>query len=137
MPLDDLSPLATKLLRENNPSHRVSTQIRSVRVHLASIIAGRDIDQLLVHEPNDLHVIGCSNELHTTKRPIGNETCTTAGLGTPRYHFSFDISNSAVGLNRSPQAKVVDTVDEGRLAPGVLVLGGRITDVVTGLLSTD
>lgn len=54
-----------------------------MRVKLSASVVGSHVQLGLVKERNDLEVGGGLEELDTGDGTLGNETSTTAGLGTP------------------------------------------------------
>jgi len=103
MPLNDLGPASIvrsrrsssvcELLREDQPSKRVSSLICTVGIHLAAIVARLDVDLRLVDEAYNLDVRLGARELNTFESARWDETSASARLGTPSYHLAFDISD--------------------------------------------
>jgi hypothetical protein len=108
-----------------------------VRVHLSSIVFSLNVNHGLVDETNDLSVGRSPHELDTLESITGDETSATARLGTPCHHLAFSAANVGFRLVRSPETEVIDAVDEGGLAQGLLVLSSGVAQVVTVLETTD
>ena len=69
-----------------------------------------------------LDVVWRPHKLHTRERSLGDQARSMATLCAPRNGFTFGIANQAIGVRRPPQAKVVDAVDNRRLAERRLTL---------------
>jgi len=78
-PLNDLNERTVPNVREHDTTHRVATEISTVRVHFTSVVTGEHVNLGLVDETNDLDVIGSSQILHTSNGSSRNETCTMTG----------------------------------------------------------
>jgi len=141
MPFNDLFEGVVIALAESGrveqAAERVSTEVGSVRVKFASGIISGQVDLGLVNETNDLDVIRSPHELNTQESTRGNNTGTISGLGTPRHLELFGVTDSRWSTGRRPQTEVIDGIQVRSLAHGLLVLGSRVTFIVTGLRTTD
>ena len=108
-----------------------------MRVHFTSVIILIDVNLLLVDETNDLDVLVRLHELDTCESAWRNHTCTPAALGAPSYSFTLSVTDHGVGLWGSPEAEVIERVEEGSLTFRVLALGASVANVVTELSTTD
>jgi hypothetical protein len=84
-----------------------------------------------------LDVIRRPHELNTLEGTSGNDTSSVLGVGAPSDLLSLSVGNQRVWLRGSPEAEVVDRVEERRLTERFGTRGGRVTLVVTELSSTE
>jgi len=77
-----------------------------VRIHLTTKVTVHHVNLGLVHETDGLDIIGCPQELNTSKCPFGDEAGTVAGFCAPCNHLAFDFTDGLPWLARSPEAKV-------------------------------
>ncbi len=84
----------------------VAYQIRAVWIEFSSGVAALDVNEALVNEADDLHVVGRAHELNTFEGSCGDETCAAARLRAPGNFLSFSIRNCGVGLYGRPQTEV-------------------------------
>lgn len=115
----------------------VPTQVSAVRVELSSVVISSHVDLDLVEVTSDLDVSAGLQELDTLESTLGDETSAVAGLGAPGNLLLLRVTNGGVGQRRSPKTEIVDVVDHGSLAHGILVFGGGVADVVADLRTTD
>lgn len=66
----------------------------------------RNVDLSLVHEANDLNVVGRAGKLHAFQGVRGNQTSSVTGLCTPRNQLSLVISDGTVGVDGTPDAEI-------------------------------
>jgi len=123
-------------IREQQRPQRVASLIGAMRVEFSARVCGIEVDEGLVDVASDLDVVWGLDKLDTSDGTSWDQTSSVAGLGAPGDTFTFDVTNERVGVLGSPQAKVVNAVDDGGLALGRLVFGRRVTDVVSGLGTT-
>jgi hypothetical protein len=123
----------TPCVREHDASHGVTTEISTMGVHLTTVVIRQHEELSLVHEANDLDVVGGPQELDTSQSASGNETSTVARFAAPGDHLAFDFTNGLPWLARGPETKIIQTIEKSGLAQGILVLGRRITNVVASL----
>lgn len=116
---------------------RVATQVGTVGVKLSSVVAGRHIELSLVNEASKLDIHAGLEDLYTLQDTRWDETGSPTTLNTPCDLLLFRISDSGVCVRRSPKTEVIDMVDHQRLTHGLLVLSGGVTNVVTGLGTTN
>lgn len=81
-------------------------QISAMRVHLASRITSNHVYLGLVHEADDLNVVGRLRELDTRNGTLRHDPGTMPGLRAPGDHLSFNFANGSAGLWRSPEAEI-------------------------------
>lgn len=112
---------------------RVTAQIGTVRVQLASVIISSNVDLGLVNKTGNLDVVGGLDELYALESTGGDETSTVSWLCAPGNFLTFGVTDGGVGLWGSPEAKVVYVVHERSLTQGILVLGCGVANIVTGL----
>lgn len=131
-------------------------KISTVGVKLASVVGSLDVQHGLVDEGENLQVRGGTQELDTLDGALGDQASTVAWLGAPGDLLSFSIGDRLIGLGRSPNTPIllyvsektlrderggggrtVNVVHECCLAKRVLVLSGRVTEVVTQLGATE
>lgn len=142
VPLDDLgvlvlvSPAGWECIGEDEATKGVATLISAVGIHLTSGVVRLDVDQGLVDMPSDLDIVGGLHELNAGEGASGDDTGATTGLSAPGDGLALGVADDGVGLGSTPQAKVVDGVDHGRLALGLLVFSGGTTLVETELRAT-
>jgi len=80
-----------------------------MRVHLTTKVTCDHVDLSLVHEANQLDVVGSLEELETSQGSLGNETSSMARLGAPCNHFAFNFADGLAGFRRSPEAEIYRT----------------------------
>jgi hypothetical protein len=140
VPFDGLdvvgSTSGAKGLGEEEGTERVSSLISTVGVEFSSRIIGSEVNVLLGDITSDLDVVGGLDELDTRQGTSGDDTSTIAGLCAPSDGFTLSVSNKAVGFWGTPQAKVIDAVDDGGLAERGWALGSAVAQVVPGLDSS-
>jgi hypothetical protein len=112
-------------------------EVSTVGVHFASKVVRLNINLALVNETDDLGIGRGPHELNTLKGITRDQTSATTGLGAPCNHLAFSVGDDRIRLARCPKTEVIDAVDEGSLAEGLLVLGGGVTNVVAMLETTD
>lgn len=88
--------------RKENTTH----SILSSRVEFTSVVTVRNVQQVLVNEPDNLDVSRALNDLNTLQSAIRNETSTMAFLGTPGNFDTLRVTNCGVGSRRSEETKV-------------------------------
>ena len=108
-----------------------------MRVELASIVTGRDVDLGEVTLARDLDVVRGLHKVDTGEGAIGNKTRPATALRAPRDLLTLGVTDGGAGLGGSPNTPVVEVVDKGSLAEGVDALGGGVAKVVTLLGTTD
>jgi hypothetical protein len=138
-PINDLlvrvivTPVAGERVGVHETAKRVTAQISTVGIQLASVVISRDVYLSLVNETGDLDVVGGLDELYTLKSTGGDETSTVSRLCTPGNFLTFGVTNGGVGLWGCPEAKVVYVVHERSLTHGALILSCRVANIVTDL----
>lgn len=75
-------------------------------IELTAEITLLDVDLGLVHEADDLDVVGGTHELHALESTFGDKTRATAGLGAPCDLLALGVSDQRVLLWGCPQAEV-------------------------------
>ena len=83
----------------------VALGVRAVRVELASIVAGRDVDLGEVTLARDLDVVWGFHEVNTRQCAVGNKTRPATALRAPRDLLALGVADGA-HLRRSPEAEV-------------------------------
>lgn len=121
---------------EEETTEGVTTLIGTVGIEFSSRIISSDIDILLGDPSSDLDVVGGLDELDTGQRAGGDDTSTIAGLCAPSDVFTLGVTNGAVWVWWTPEAEVVNSVDDTSLAHGGRALGGAVADVVSDLGTT-
>jgi len=86
----------------DKPTHRVSSEIGAMWVHLATKVARVKVDLGLVDESDDLDVGGGFYELNALESASGDETGASAGFGAPSDHFAFLVCDELVRVGRCP-----------------------------------
>jgi len=138
VPFDHLCvTVSTKSVRVEEATHWVTTEISTVGIHLTSPVIPLQVDLGLVNEANDLGVVGCAHVLNALESIVGDETSAVTRLGAPSDHFPLSVGDSRVGCGWGPKAEIINGVEEGCLAVGLLVLGGGVANVVAKLGATD
>ena len=84
---------------------RVALGVRAVRVELASIVAGRDVDLGEVTLARDLDVVRGLHEVDARKGAVGNKTRPATALRAPRDLLALGVTDST-HLRRGPEAEV-------------------------------
>jgi hypothetical protein len=79
-PFHDLNVRTAECVGEHDASHRVTTEISTMGVHLATIVTSHHVNLGLVHEAHGLDIIGRLQELDTSKCAGGDEASTVSGL---------------------------------------------------------
>jgi len=140
VPLDDL-PIGLLVGRKTGGVYKttkgVTTEISTVGVELSSSIVGQDVDLGLVDDTDNLLIVRSLHILDTFKGARGDETRAMTWLGAPSDFFSLRAADIAESIRGRPKTEVVDRVEDGGLAEGLLVFGRRVAPVVTGLRATD
>jgi hypothetical protein len=142
VPFDDLGVLVLvstagrEGVGEEKTTKRVTTLVGAVRVHLTSRVVRFDVDLLLVNQTRDLDIVGGLHELNALESTGGDDTSTTARLCAPSNGLSLGITDNRVRFGSTPQAKVINGVDDGGLTFGLLVFSGRAALVDTELRAT-
>ena len=93
-------------IRVDETAERVSSEIGTVGVHLASRVIGLEVHLRLVNKTNDLDVVGSLHELNALERAAGDKTGSVARFGTPCDGLVFGLTNSGGTLRRSPETEV-------------------------------
>jgi hypothetical protein len=137
VPLDDLSGVAVESIGEEETTHRVTTEISTVGVHLSSPVTLENVDLGLVDEADSLDVGLGLDPLNTGQGVGGNETRAVSGLGAPSDHDTLDVTDFLAVVRGTPDTEVIDTVKVGSLAVGGLGEGGFVANVETVLDTTD
>lgn len=81
-------------------------KVGAVGVEFTPEVIFGNVDLGLVHEPNNLNVVGRAGELHAFQGVRRNQTSSVAGLCAPGNQLSLMVSNRAVGVDRSPDAEI-------------------------------
>jgi len=121
---------------EEEGTERVTTLVSTVRVEFSSTIISLDVDEFLVDVTSDLDVVGSLHELETSDGASWDQTGTVAWFGAPSDTFTFNVADELVWFLGSPQAEVINAVNDGSLAAGLLVLSGGVANIVSGLGTT-
>ena len=110
VPLDHLLiivlVITTPSIREEETSKGVSSEIGTMRVHLASRIIGSEVDEGLVDKTDDLDVVGGPHELNALESATGDEASSMTGLGAPRDSFVFSLANGGRTIWWTPDAEI-------------------------------
>jgi len=108
-PLDHLnvSTTATERVGEHDTSHRVTTEISTVGVHLTTVVIRRHVEFGLVDEAHGLDVVRGLQELDTSQGASGNETGTVARLAAPGNHLAFDFTDGLSWSAGGPKTEVI------------------------------
>lgn len=122
--------------RVHEGTERVSSLISSVRVFLTSSVIGLEVEGSLLDEPNGLDVSRCTGNLKSSDGSSRDQSGSELLGCTVGYHLPFNVPNDGVRFGSTPQAELLDGVDESGLTHGILVLGCCIALVVTLLSST-
>jgi hypothetical protein len=85
-----------------------------VRVEFPSIIFGVEVDQDLVDETGKLDIFGGNEHLDTSKGTRRDEAGAVV-LSTPGNLVGLGVTNGGVWLRRSPDAEIINVVDNGCL----------------------
>jgi hypothetical protein len=140
VPFDGLDVLGasggTERLGEQEGTERVTTLISTVGIELSSGITSGNVDEGLVDVASDLNVVGCLQELDTSESALGDDTSTVAWLRAPCDTLTLDVTDEGVWLGGTPEAEVINAVDNGGLAQRGGTFGGAVADVVAGLGTT-
>jgi len=137
VPFDNLKIGAVERLGEHDAAHRVSSQIRTVRIHLASCVAMDHIDHGLIHEPNDLEIIRSLGKLHSGDGARRNDTSSVARLCAPCDHLALYFSDCVSGFRGGPETEVIERVEQGGLTERLWALCCRIADIIPKLGAPD
>jgi len=136
VPFNGLDNVAVERVGEDETTQGVTALIGTMGVHLTSRVIRGDVDKGLLNETNNLDVIRGLHKLNTSQGTLGDDTGAMRVLGAPGNCLALDDTNLLVGLLRTPEAEVIDTVDEGGLAERIWASSGRVADVVTLLCAT-
>ena len=71
-------------------------KVGAMWIHLATIIAGSNVDLCLVDKTNDLNVIRGFQELNTSYGTSGDDASSMTRLAAPRYHFALGFAYSLI-----------------------------------------
>jgi hypothetical protein len=140
VPLDDLLKIALAGgpgVGEQETAEGVTTEVGAMGVELPSIVIGRDVNEGLVDETDDLDVVWGLHELNTLEGTSGDFTSAVTGLGAPGNFPMFRLTDGLGTIGRCPETEVLNRVNDGSLAEGFLVLGRRVASVVTSLIATN
>lgn len=136
VPFNGLLELTGEGVREEEGTEGVTTLIGTVGVEFTSRVVSSEINVLLGDVASDLDVVGGLDELDTSQGTSGDDTGTIVWLGAPGNGFTLSVTNSAVGSWGTPEAEVVNRVDDGGLAHRGGTNGGAVAQIVTLLGST-
>jgi len=136
VPFDGLDEVTGEGLGEQEGTEGVTTLISTVRVELSSRVGGVEVDELLVDEASDLDIVGGLHELQTGDGTLGDDTSTIAGLCAPGNVFTFGVTDERVWLRGTPEAEIINAVDDGGLAQRSWSFGGAVAQVVSSLGTT-
>lgn len=136
VPFNGLLELTGESIREEEGTEWVTTLIGTVGVEFTSRVVSSEINVLLGDVTSDLDVVGCLYELDTGEGTSGDDTGAIVGLCAPSDGFTLSVTDGAVGGWWTPEAKVVNRVDDGGLAERVWSASGGVAQVVTVLGST-
>lgn len=92
-----------------------TVSVRAVRVELAALVAGGDVDLREVADAGDLDVVGGLDEVGAGEGAVGGDAGAVAGLDAPGDLDALRVANDRVGawLGRGKDAEVVYGVDCG------------------------
>lgn len=116
---------------ENEGTDGVSSAIRTVGIEFSSGIIGSEVNEGLVDVSGDLDVIWRLDELNASECALGNGTSAMGRFCAPGDALSLHVTNQTVRSSGAPETEIIETVDDSRLAHGVLVLGGGVANVVS------
>jgi len=116
VPFDGLLVTITPGVGEQEGTERVTTLIGTVRVEFTSRVISSDVDELLLDEAGDLDVVGSLHELETSDGTLGDDTGTIARLCAPSDTLTLDVTDEGVWFRGTPEAEVINAVDDGSLA---------------------
>jgi len=122
VPFDDLlegvvvAVVAGEAVRVDQASKRVTTQVGTMGIQFTTRVTVFDVNESLLDEADDLHIIGRPHELDTGEGALGYEPGTATRLGAPGNFLAFSIGDEGVGFARRPEAEVVEAIQERRLA---------------------
>jgi hypothetical protein len=136
VPFDGLLEVASPGVGEEEGTKGVSSLIGTVGVEFSSRVVRGNVNETLVDETSDLDVVGGLQELDTGQSTSGDDTSTIAGLCAPGDGFTLGVTDEAVWSRRTPEAEVVNAVDDGSLAERGWALGSAVAQVVASLGST-
>lgn len=103
----------------------------TVVVLLATIVIGLKVEGRLVDVANDLDVVWRSDELDTLECARRDHPRSVCGGGAVRNELFLLVCDGSVRVGRSPDAEVVDGIDECSLAPRVRSESGGVAKVVS------
>jgi len=133
VPFDGLNKVTGPGVGEEKGAERVTTLIGTVGVEFSSGISWVDVDKLLIDKASDLNVIRSLHELNTSDRTLRDDTGTVAWLCAPSDVFTFGVADEGVGFAGTPEAEIINAVDDSGLAQRVWALGSAIAQIVTSL----
>jgi len=136
VPFDGLLVTITPGVGEQEGTERVTTLIGTVRVEFTSRVISSDVDELLLDEAGDLDVVGSLHELETSDGTLGDDTGTIARLCAPSDTLTLDVTDEGVWFRGTPEAEVINAVDDGSLAERGRAFGSAVAHVVASLSTT-
>jgi hypothetical protein len=136
VPFDGLGVAVTPGVGEEESTERVTTLIGTVRVEFTSRVISGDVDELLLDEAGDLDVVGGLHELETSDGTLGDDTGTIARLCAPSDTLTLDVTDEGVWFRGTPEAEVINAVDDGSLAERGRAFGSAVAQVVASLGTT-
>ena len=81
-------------------------------------------------QADDLHVVGGTHELYSLQGTGRDQPRSVAGLGAIRNGLALDVTDDTVRVWWSPDAEVLDGVDDHGLAVRLWSFRGRVAFVV-------
>jgi hypothetical protein len=136
VPFDGLDEVTSEGLGEEEGTEGVTTLISTVRVEFTSRVIRGNVDELLLDETGDLDVVGGLHELETSDGTLGDDTGTITRLCAPSDTLTLDVTDEGVWLRGTPEAEVINAVDDGGLAERGRAFGSAVAQVVASLSTT-
>lgn len=136
VPFNSLNELSSECVGEEETAEGVTTLVGTVGVQLSSGVIGLDVDEVLGDATSDLNVVGRLHELNAGDGTLGDDTGTIAWLCAPSNALTLDVTDERILFRRTPEAEVIDAVDDGGLAQRGWSLSGAVAQVVTVLGTT-
>lgn len=101
----------TGTVRVADASQGVTLKVGSVWVKFTTGVGGTQADPGVVNKADYLDVSRSFGPLQTGNGASRDETSSVVWLGAVRDDFSFNVPNSAIGVRRAPQTKVVRPIE--------------------------
>jgi len=123
----------TESSRINQTTHRISVQILSTAIKFTTKVLCVDVDVHLIGVSNHLNVLRSIEDLKTREGTGSEYPGTMTAVAAPGDFNALRVSDRRIWRPGSENTEIKDIINDRSLTLGLLVLSGRIANIVPRL----